>query len=250
MNPSHDSLDPKAVEHFARSSDTWWQRGSDFEPLHLLNAARLQFIRDRLTALLSEPGSTEQPLAGLNILDVGCGGGLVAEPLARMGAHVTGLDAEPGAIVAAQEHARAKGLNITYRVGTSHELDAEHHRFDVVLALEVIEHTRKPQAFVDSLVPLIRPGGLVILSTLNRSVPGIMLGKFAAEYVLNWLPRGTHDPRRFIKPKRLAGMLRQAGLRPEPPVGVSLNPAARRFDISRDTRINYILTACRPGPPS
>ncbi|MBP5856390.1 bifunctional 2-polyprenyl-6-hydroxyphenol methylase/3-demethylubiquinol 3-O-methyltransferase UbiG [Marivibrio halodurans] len=240
------SIDAGEVEKFARIARQWWDPEGDFRPLHRLNPLRLTFLRDHLvTRFGRDPGSLT-PLSGLRILDVGCGGGLVTEPLARMGADVVGLDATEESIAVARLHAEETGLAIDYRHDTAEALAAAGERFDAVLALEVVEHVNDPAAFIRTCASMVRPGGAMGLSTLNRSPKGFLLGVVAAEYVMRWLPRGTHDWRKFVKPSELAAMLRAGGLTLSDLKGLTYDPVKDAFRLdARDLAVNYLAFAVR-----
>ncbi len=235
------TVDPDEISHFARDSDRWWDESGPFAPLHRLNPVRMKFIRDAVTAHYERETDTLSPLRGLKILDVGCGGGLVTEPLARMGATVTGIDADKVAIDAARKHAQAGGLIIDYLVESTDSLKGQ---YDVVLALEIVEHVASVDKFVDEVVGLCRPGGLVVFSTLNRTPKSFALGIVAAEYILRWVPAGTHDWKKFLRPAELAAALRRAGATPRTIKGLRLNPFRNEFEISdSDLDVNYFMVA-------
>jgi 2-polyprenyl-6-hydroxyphenyl methylase/3-demethylubiquinone-9 3-methyltransferase len=231
------------LERFAALADRWWDETGPLAPLHKLNPVRLAYIRDCLCAQLGRDPLAERPLAGLSALDVGCGGGLLCEPLARLGATVTGIDLTPQSIEAAARHARAAGLAIDYRVAAAEELVAERRRFDLVCAMEVIEHVPDQAGFLELCAALVAPGGGFVLATLNRTFRAFALGIVAAEYVLGWLPRGTHRWQRFMRPSEAARSLRRAGLRTLDLTGVTYDPLRDRFALSRDPAVNYMLFA-------
>lgn len=240
------SVDAGEIEKFARIAAEWWDPEGEFKPLHKLNPVRLQFLRDRLCARFGRDPRSLRPFEGLRLLDVGCGGGLVAEPLARLGAAMVGLDATEQSIEVARLHAAEAGLAIDYRFETAETLAAAGERFDAVLALEVVEHVADPAAFVATCARMVKPGGAMALSTLNRSPKGFLLGVVAAEYVLRWLPRGTHDWRKFVKPSELAGMLRAAGLTLADLQGLVYDPVADDFRLdAKDLDVNYLAFAVK-----
>ena len=243
MNPD-TTVDPAEVEKFAAMAATWWDTEGPFRPLHQINPIRLRFIRDRLAARFDRDPNGERPLEGLRIVDVGCGGGLLAEPLTRMGASVTGIDATGKNIGIASTHATEMGLDIDYRVATAEALHAAGEQFDAVLNMEVIEHVADVDAFLAATAGLTRPGGLMFLATLNRTAKSYVLAIVGAEYILRWLPKGTHDWRRFVKPSELAGGLRTAGMNVVEFSGVTFNPITDRWSLApKDLDVNYVAVA-------
>ncbi len=248
--PMPPNVDPAEVDRFRRIASEWWSPTGKFAPLHKLGPTRLQFIRDRLVAHFERPLRGLKPLDGLSVLDIGCGGGLVCEPVTRMGAQVTGID--PGAenIEAARAHAADQGLAIDYRITTVESLAAEGRRFDAVLCLEVVEHVPDPAAFLQLCASLVRPGGMMIASTINRTVKAYVLAIVGAEYVLRWLPVGTHQWERFVTPDELTRHLRAAGLRAVHVEGMVYNPISDRWSLSSDTDVNYLAAAGRPAQGS
>ncbi|MCR9222093.1 MAG: bifunctional 2-polyprenyl-6-hydroxyphenol methylase/3-demethylubiquinol 3-O-methyltransferase UbiG [Alphaproteobacteria bacterium] len=240
------SVDAGEIEKFARIAAEWWDPEGEFKPLHKLNPVRLEFLRDRLCTRFGRDPRSLTPFEGLRVLDVGCGGGLVAEPLARLGAEMVGLDATEQSIEVARLHAAEAGLAIDYRFETAEALAAAGERFDAVLALEVVEHVADPAGFIATCAKMVKPGGAMALSTLNRSPKGFLLGVVAAEYVLRWLPRGTHDWRKFVKPSELAGMLRAAGLSLADLQGLVYDPVADDFRLdAKDLDVNYLAFAAK-----
>ncbi|MBU0800153.1 MAG: bifunctional 2-polyprenyl-6-hydroxyphenol methylase/3-demethylubiquinol 3-O-methyltransferase UbiG [Alphaproteobacteria bacterium] len=237
------SVDPQEIAHFAKDSRDWWDENGPFRPLHRLNPVRLRYIRDRI--IDANPGAVRRslkPLDGLKILDIGCGGGLVCEPLARMGATVTGIDADEQAITVARAHADQSGLDITYKASSAEELHGE--KFDVVLALEIVEHVADIDGFMRSVSALCKPGGIIIMSTLNRTAKSFLLGIVAAEYILRWVPRGTHQWGKFVKPSTLSRTLRAAGADVTHINGLIYNPVKDEFALSpTDIDVNYLITA-------
>jgi 2-polyprenyl-6-hydroxyphenyl methylase/3-demethylubiquinone-9 3-methyltransferase len=238
-------VDTAELERFAALAERWWDETGPLAPLHKLNPTRVGYVRDRICAKLGRDPLAERPLAGLAVADVGCGGGLLCEPLARLGAAVTGIDLAPASIEAAARHARAAGLAIDYRVAAVEQLVAEARRFDLVCAMEVVEHVPDQAGFLHACAALVRPGGGLVLATLNRTFRAFALGIVAAEYVLGWLPRGTHSWQRFVRPAEAARALRRAGLSIEDLTGVVYDPLRDRFRLSRDPAVNYMLFATR-----
>lgn len=242
------SIDPASVARFAAMAEAWWDPAGKFAPLHRLNPARLDFIRERCLAWFEREPRERAPFAGLRLLDVGCGGGLIAEPMRRLGFDVVGIDAAEEGVTVASAHAASVGLTIDYRAATAEALIAAGEGpFDVVLALEIIEHVTDPAAFAADLARLLAPGGLMILATLNRTVRSLVFGKLAAEYLLRWVPAGTHDWRQFLTPEALRGHLEAAGLTPEGPFGLALDPLSGAWRASNDVAINYMMIARWPA---
>jgi 2-polyprenyl-6-hydroxyphenyl methylase/3-demethylubiquinone-9 3-methyltransferase len=247
MQQKKHTVDQAEIDHFRKDSARWWDENGPFRPLHRLNPVRMSYIRDAACAHFGRDAGSLSPLKGLKTLDVGCGGGLVCEPLARMGAKATGIDADGQAIAIASEHAAGGGLDIDYRAATTDELAAGKERFDIVLALEVIEHVADVDKFVDECVELCKPGGLLIFSTLNRTLKSFALGIVTAEYFLRWVPQGTHDWRKFVKPSELAAALRRAGAMPTGEKGLIYNPLKCDFYLSdSDIDVNYLMSARKP----
>ncbi|WP_440995938.1 bifunctional 2-polyprenyl-6-hydroxyphenol methylase/3-demethylubiquinol 3-O-methyltransferase UbiG [Arhodomonas sp. SL1] len=230
MSPSRENADPHELAKFDRSAPHWWDPEGEFRPLHEMNPLRLDFIEE-----------VAGPLHGRRVLDVGCGGGLLAEGMARRGARVTGIDLGEQSLGIARLHAGESGLDIDYR-HTSVEALAEElpGAFEVVTCLEMIEHVPDPASVVNACAGLVAPGGTVVFSTINRNAAAWLLAVVGAEYIAGLLPRGTHDYRQFVRPSELAAWARSAGLRPSAITGVRYNPLTRRFSRSDDTRVNYI----------
>lgn len=237
------SVDPAEVARFEALAAQWWDAKGKFAPLHHFNPTRLTFLKDALLRHFQRDERLAQPLAALTLLDIGCGGGLVAEPMTRLGAAVTGVDAGTAAIEAARRHAMSMGLAIDYRAATVEELAAEGERFDIVLALEVIEHVADPETFLKACTGLLKPGGVIAVATINRTARSFLLSIIGAEYLLRWLPPGTHDWSRFIRPDELDRMLKKAGFGVTARSGIVYNPLSDRWSLSGDTSVNYIVTA-------
>lgn len=242
------SVDPEEVASFGAQAHEWWDENGAFKPLHKLSPVRLHYIRTQLCAHFSRDPAALDALKGLTVLDIGCGGGLVSEPLARAGATVTGIDAAAENIGVAAEHAAASGLKktqLSYQTVTAEDLlKKSKARYDAVLALEIVEHVADVPFFVETAAKLVKPGGLVIFSTLNRTPRSFALGIVAAEYILRWVPRGTHQWKKFLRPSELAGHLRKADFSVEDVTGISYNPLEDRFSLNpRDLAVNYFLTA-------
>ena len=236
-----NSVDQSEIQQFSKDSSHWWNENGPFKPLHRLNPVRLSYIKSQICDHFERDFKALDALSGLNILDVGCGGGLVCEPLARLGGNVSGADADTNAIEVAKTHAKNSGLSISYLNKAAEEID---QKFDVVLALEIIEHVREPQEFVTSVAKLVKPGGLVVFSTLNRNPKSFLLGIVAAEYILRWVPKGTHSWQKFIKPSELVRYARHSGLDASDITGLIYNPLKDEFALSKsDLDVNYLLTA-------
>lgn len=243
---STPSIDPAEVEKFSRMAADWWDPDSKFAPLHKFNPARLTYIRETLSAHFKSEGP--EPLKDLKLLDIGCGGGLVSEPMARLGASVTGVDAAEGNIKTALVHAEEGGLSIDYRHGTAEQLleQGGPGQFDVVLNLEVVEHVAEPESFLRDCARLVKPGGMMIVGTINRTGRAFVTAIFGAEYVMGWLPRGTHQFEKLVKPDEVRGALEAEGFTVRAPVGVSYNPLKDRFFISGDAGVNYLMASEKP----
>ncbi|MBK4214767.1 bifunctional 2-polyprenyl-6-hydroxyphenol methylase/3-demethylubiquinol 3-O-methyltransferase UbiG [Paracoccus caeni] len=241
------SIDPAEIAKFEAMAAEWWDPKGKFKPLHMMNPVRLDYIQTQITAEFGRDRRDLKALAGLRILDIGCGGGLVSEPMARLGADMVGADAAEGNIAVARLHAEQQGLAIDYRATTAEALAEAGESFDVVLALEIVEHVADPARFIATCRDLVRPGGLVILSTLNRTAKSFMAAIIGAEWVMRWLPKGTHDWNRFIMPDELSDMCGQCGLADVDRSGMVFNPISFGWSLSpRDLSVNYILTTRRP----
>lgn len=228
------------IARFDRIARTWWDPEGDFRPLHRLHPVRIDYLRQRISAHFGRHGEAERPLDGLAVIDIGCGGGLVSESMARLGARVTGIDASEESVRVAEHHARGEGLAIHYRRATPEDLASEGERFDVVLALEVIEHVTDLDQFIAAATSLLANGGPFAFSTINRTLKSLALAKIGAEYVLRWLPVGTHDWRKFVKPSELAAALRRHGLMTADIAGLIYDPAHDAWSLGRDPSVNYI----------
>ncbi len=241
--PSAGTIDDDAVGHFARLAGQWWDPRGPWATLHRFNPVRLAYIRDQAAAHFSRDPARLDSLQGLRILDIGCGGGVLCEPLARLGAEVVGIDPVADSIAAAQHHAGAAGLAIDYRCTTAEDLADRGEVFDVVLAMEVVEHVADFNLFIAEAAALVKPGGLMVVATLNRTIKSFALAIVGAEYVLRWLPRGTHQWDKFVTPNELEMALAQSGARFLDETGVIYNPFADRWQLSADMDVNYMVAA-------
>ena len=248
MTTATTSLDRAEVAKFDAMAAEWWDPRGKFAPLHGMNPCRLDYIAAQIAAEFGRDRRAEAPFQGLSILDIGCGGGLIAEPMTRLGADVTGIDASATTVGVAGAHAAGQGLAIDYRQITAEELAATGARFDVVLALEIIEHVADPATFLNTCAMLTKPGGLTILSTLNRTAKSFAAAIVGAEWVLHWLPKGTHDWSKFLAPDRLEAMMTAAALTPVDRKGMVYAPLSGTWSLSdRDLSVNYIATAVKPA---
>ena len=238
-----ESVDRDEVARFAALAEEWWNPDGPYGPLHRMTPVRVEYVRDRLASRFGRDRASLRSLKGLELLDVGCGGGILAEPLARLGAAVTGIEPAPESVAVARAHAAAAGLDIAYRAATAEQLRAEGARFDAVIASEVVEHVADPAAFVRTLADLARPGGLVLLSTLNRTLKSFALAIVGAEVVLRWIPVGTHDWKKFVTPGELEGFCRDAGLDVADVTGMIYDPLRGTWRLGRDASVNYWLAA-------
>lgn len=238
-----NTVDAREIQNFSKDAPRWWEVDGPFAPLHRLNPVRLQYLRGRIDAHFRRAPQNLTPYQGLTLLDIGCGGGLVCEPMARLGAAVTGIDADKRAIKTAIDHAAKGALDIEYRAIDTSKIKQQ---YDIVLALEVIEHVADPAQFVKDVVGLTRPGGLMIFSTLNRTPKSYALGIVAAEQILGWVAPGTHDWKKFVKPSELAAHLRNAGATPTHIQGMVYHPLKKAFALSdHHTDVNYFMVATR-----
>ncbi|MFH1158383.1 MAG: bifunctional 2-polyprenyl-6-hydroxyphenol methylase/3-demethylubiquinol 3-O-methyltransferase UbiG [Pseudomonadota bacterium] len=243
---ARSTIDADEVHQFDSLSGQWWDETGALKSLHRLNPVRVEYLRRQICARFHRDTTEAAPLGGLRIVDIGCGGGLVAEPLCRLGAVVTGVDAGDKSINAAKTHARRQKLNIDYKVTTAEQLAAKGEKFDAVIALEILEHVSDPALFLSSCCKLAGKNGILVLSTLNRTPKSFMLGIVAAEYLLHWAPKGSHDWRKFVRPSEIVRPLAQEGFEPVNISGIVYDPLLRRFGISeKDIDVNYFLTAVR-----
>jgi 2-polyprenyl-6-hydroxyphenyl methylase/3-demethylubiquinone-9 3-methyltransferase len=242
------TIDAAEVEKFGGMAEQWWDPDGKFRPIHKFNPVRLAYIREHAIRHFGKDGGTRQPLTGLTVLDIGCGGGLLAEPLARLGATVTGIDAAERNIGVARLHAERSGLDIDYRATTAEALAESGAGFDIVLNMEVIEHVADVPLFARSCAALVAPGGLMVVATINRTARAYALAIFAAENILRWLPRGTHDWNKFLTPEEVTALLTRNGLRVTDETGVVYNPLRDQWRQAPDMGVNYMLLAEKPQP--
>ena len=240
------TVDPGEVAKFEAMAAEWWNPHGKFKPLHMLNPCRLDYITSQIAAEYDRNLADSLPFKGLRILDIGCGGGLLSEPMARLGAEVVGADAAARNIPVAMVHAEQSGLSIDYRHTTAEDLAAAGELFDVVLNMEVVEHVADPLAYLTACQRLLKPGGLMICSTLNRNAKSFMMAIVGAEHVMRWLPKGTHDWKKFITPDELYELIRQAGLKPIDRKGMVFNPISWNWSLSsRDLSVNYVTASTK-----
>lgn len=240
-------IDPEEVARFAAIASEWWDANGKFRPLHLLAPTRIRFIRDQVAAHFSRDPLGTQPLRELSALDIGCGGGLVSEPLARLGAQMTGIDPAGASLDAARSHARGQALEILYRDAWAEDLVAEGAQFDIVLCLEVVEHVPDVGAFINTCRALVAPGGIMVLSTINRTMKSYAMAIIGAEYILRWLPTGTHTWSRFVTPDEMRKHVAAAGLTVGDVQGVVMDPLSGNWSLSdTDVDVNYMAVAFEP----
>ena len=239
------SVDPSEVEKFSRMAAEWWDPTGKFAPLHKFNPVRLKFIRETVTAHVRRDAKSLRPFERLSLLDIGCGGGLLSEPMSKMGFKVTGVDPSEKNIGTARAHAAQSGAVVEYRVADAETLAQEGQSFDVVLNMEVVEHVADLRGYLESTAALVKPGGLMFVATLNRTLKALALAKVAAEYILRWLPPGTHDWDKFVAPAELRAMLEDSGLKVLKTQGIAFDPLSWDWRLSNDTDVNYMVVAER-----
>ncbi|MBE7636564.1 bifunctional 2-polyprenyl-6-hydroxyphenol methylase/3-demethylubiquinol 3-O-methyltransferase UbiG [Sneathiella sp. P13V-1] len=244
------SVDPQEIANFAAMADEWWDETGKFKPLHKFNPIRIGYIRDQVIQhfnIKSGDNTTLlKPFKGLRLLDIGCGGGLLSEPMARLGAEVVSADASETNINVASLHAEKSGLKIDYRHTTAEDLAEAGEQFDIILNMEVIEHVADLEGFANACCKMLKPGGIMFVATLNRTVKSYALAIVGAEYILRWLPRGTHNWKKFLKPSEVVHLVRRGGLTVEHMTGATYNPLNDKWSLSRDFDVNYMLCATRP----
>ena len=247
MQGSQSTVDPSEVAKFEAMAAEWWDPNGKFKPLHMLNPCRLDYITRQIAAEFDRNLSQPEPFKGLRLLDIGCGGGLLSEPMARLGASVVGADAAGGNIPVAKVHAEQSGLDIDYRHTTAEALAEAGEQFDVVLNMEVVEHVADPLSYLTACKALLKPGGLHLCSTINRNPKSFAVAIVGAEYVMRWLPKGTHEWHKFITPDELFALLEQSGVKPVDRKGFVFNPISWQWSISdRDLSVNYVTASVRP----
>ncbi|WP_223421812.1 bifunctional 2-polyprenyl-6-hydroxyphenol methylase/3-demethylubiquinol 3-O-methyltransferase UbiG [Tateyamaria pelophila] len=251
MQTHQTTVDPSEIAKFEAMAAEWWDPNGKFKPLHMLNPCRLDYITSQIAAEFDRDLKSAAPFSGLRILDIGCGGGLLAEPMARLGADVVGADAAERNIPVAQVHAEQSGLTIDYRHTTAEDMAAAGEQFDAVLNMEVVEHVADPLGYLTACRQLLKPGGLHICSTINRNPKSFMMAIVGAEHIMRWLPKGTHEWSKFITPDELFDLMRQAGLEPVDRQGFVFNPLTWGWKLSdRDLSVNYVTASLNPASPS
>ncbi|TEW44310.1 bifunctional 2-polyprenyl-6-hydroxyphenol methylase/3-demethylubiquinol 3-O-methyltransferase UbiG [Psychromonas algicola] len=241
-----NTIDQSEVAKFEAMASEWWNKKGKFKPLHMLNPTRLSYIIEQITDTFQRDTTNLQPLKGLRLLDIGCGGGLLSEPMTRLGAKVVGADAAVGNISVARLHARQSGLDIDYRHTTAETLVEQGELFDVILNMEVIEHVADPQTLIDSCEALLKPGGLMICSTINRNSKSYLFAIIGAERVMRWLPVGTHVWQKFIKPDELTQIIKNSGLENKDKKGFCFNPLMWKWSVSsEDLSVNYVVASTK-----
>jgi 2-polyprenyl-6-hydroxyphenyl methylase/3-demethylubiquinone-9 3-methyltransferase len=240
------TIDQAEVDRFSAMAAEWWDPNGKFRPLHKFNPVRLAYIRDKVATKYGRDPKSNRSLQGLRLLDIGCGGGLLSEPMARMGASVIGADASEKNIGIARTHAEQSGVAVDYRAVTAEALAADGEKFDVVLNMEVVEHVSDVPFFIETCAAMVKPGGLMFVATINRTMKAAALAIVGAEYVLRWLPRGTHQYEKLVRPEEIERPLNSAGMRVTERTGVFFSPLSNQWNLSKDMDVNYMLVAERP----
>lgn len=237
----HTTINAEEVERFSKIAQEWWDENGKFRPLHKFNPVRLAYIKQKICQYFSRDVKALDALKGLRVLDIGCGGGLLCEPLARLGAKIVGADAAEKNIKVAMLHAKEEGLQIDYRATTAERLASEGEKFDIVLNMEVVEHVDNVPLFLQACAEMVKPGGLMFVATLNRSWKAFLLAIIGAEYILNWLPKGTHSYKKFLQPSELKALLQAQKMEVVDESGVQYNPLLDKWHLSSDMEVNYML---------
>ena len=240
------TIDQSEVDRFSAMAAEWWDPTGKFKPLHKFNPVRLTYLRDTISAEFGRDPRSARPLAGLRVLDIGCGGGLLSEPVARMGAEVVGADPSERNIGIASTHARESGVTVDYRAVTAEALAEAGETFDVVMNMEVVEHVADVDFFLTTCAGMVRPGGLMFVATINRTMKAMALAILGAEYVLRWLPRGTHQYEKLVRPEEIEKPLSSSGMEIFARTGVFFNPIQNQWNLSRDMDVNYMMVARKP----
>lgn len=240
------TIDQTEVDRFSAMAAEWWDPTGKFKPLHKFNPVRLAYLRDTIATEFGRDPRSPRPLEGLRVLDIGCGGGLLSEPVARMGSEVVGADPSERNIGIATTHARETGVKVDYRAVTAEALAEAGESFDIVLNMEVVEHVADVDFFLSTCAGMVRPGGLMFVATINRTMKAMALAILGAEYVLRWLPRGTHQYEKLVRPEEIEAPLATAGMEIFARTGVFFNPLANQWNLSRDMDVNYMMVARRP----
>ena len=241
------TIDQTEVDRFSAMAAEWWDPKGKFKPLHKFNPVRLKYIRDTASAQFGRDPASHRPLEGLRILDIGCGGGLLSEPVARMGATVVGADASERNIAIASIHAAQSGVDVDYRAVTAEQLAADGEKFDIIFNMEVVEHVSDVDFFMSTCASMVKPGGLMFVATINRTMKAMALAIVGAEYVLRWLPRGTHQFEKLVRPEELERPIVGSGMEIVEKHGVFFNPLSNQWNLSRDLDVNYMVLAKRPA---
>ena len=240
------TIDQAEVDRFTAMAAEWWNPAGKFKPLHKFNPVRIRYIRDKAAAHFGRDANSHKPLEGLRILDIGCGGGLLSEPMARMGATVIGADASERNIGIASTHAAQTGVTVDYRAVTAEQLAAEGEKFDIILNMEVVEHVADVDFFITTCASMVKPGGMMFVATINRTMKAMALAIIGAEHVLRWLPKGTHQYEKLVRPEELEKPLTASGMQIDERTGVFFNPLMNQWNLSKDMDVNYMMLATRP----
>ena len=241
------TIDQSEVDRFSAMAAEWWDPTGKFKPLHKFNPVRIRYIRDKAIEHFGRDASAHRPLEGLRVLDIGCGGGLLSEPMARLGATVVGADASERNIGIASTHAAQSGVDVDYRAVTAEELAAAGEKFDIILNMEVVEHVADVEFFISTCASMVKPGGMMFIATINRTMKAMALAIVGAEYVLRWLPKGTHQFEKLVRPEELEKPVLESGMQIVERKGVFFNPLMNQWNLSKDTDVNYMVLTTRPA---